>query len=852
MSRSFAGLSGTYNVRANELALQKNVRTIRCLVYFLDETQHVFEVDRREKGELLLDLVFRHLELIERDYFGLQFSDGSDCLRHRWLDPSKRIRKQLKAGAPYLLHFRVKFYVSDPSRLLEEYTRYHFFLQIRRDLMSGRVRPNGNQLSILASFAAQSEFGDFSPEEHRNGYTVSLRMTSNPNPDFEESVRELHRMHFGQTPADAELHFLEEARNLELYGVELHRAKDSGGRDIQLGVSGNGLSVLINGQLINRFFWAKIVKISFKRRHFFIQLRREGMDSELDSVLGFNIGSYASCKALWKCCVEQHTFFRLQTPKPHTKKFFFFLSLGSRFRYSGKTEFQTLEENRKRLSARSDRAFVRTRTSRFTRQTVPTPHVHNLGLSSLSNGKHETFTSRVSSASPSPKSAWKSQQSITPSAAAYSPSQIKSLPFIDAEHRLSTALSDDSSPVHVVSISMRPDFDGRFGFNVKGGHDQNCPVLVSRVAPNTPADSANPQLREGDQVLQINGQDVSGLAHERIVQLIRSTRDQGPDAQLTLAIRPNVYAREVAEEPAFQYIPADVSPTSRPPNSALDESMALLAEGLDSGSLVLQFEQLHRKKSGESTSCARLGDNLAKNRYRDISPYDSTRVVLNDGLSGDYINASFVSMEINETINRYIATQGPLKETTEDFWQMIWEQNSPLIVMVTPLEEKGRKKCHKYWPELDDQLTVFGQLKVRLIGQSDDPAIVERTFLLQDSKEERQVRHLQYLAWPDHGVPERDHDFLELIQSVRRTRQQFPVSPFVVHCSAGIGRTGVLILMETAMCLIEANEAVYPLDLVSTMRDQRAMLIQTSAQFRFVCESVLRVFRERIVDLFVN
>jgi tyrosine-protein phosphatase non-receptor type 4 len=415
--------------------------------------------------------------------------------------------------------------------------------------------------------------GDFCADDHKTGYISGLKLVANQTPEFEKTVADMHRLHRGETPADAELHFLQEAKRLDMYGVELHRAKDTAGREIQIGVSGNGLLVLHSGQKVSHFSWAKIVKISFKRRHFFVQLRREGVSivclhssgvsseapplsqtERFDSLLGFNSCSYRTCKSLWKACVEQHTFFRLQSPKPHTKKFFFFFSLGSRFRYSGKTEFQTIEENRKRLS-RADRAFVRTRTNRFTRQTVPIPHINNLMLSSraiLHNG--DPKTARVQSTESPAKSAWLSLNRsvlglrVHPfyclflrSSSAFCPS-LKSLPFIDkdsAENRLSAALSDDSSPVHLVAIHMTPDADGRFGFNVKGGHDQNCPVLVSRVAPNTPADNASPRLREGDQVMTINGSDVTGLSHEQIVQLIRSTRDSGPDAQLVLQIRPN-------------------------------------------------------------------------------------------------------------------------------------------------------------------------------------------------------------------------------------------------------------------------------------------------------------------------
>ncbi|GFQ78265.1 tyrosine-protein phosphatase non-receptor type 4 [Trichonephila clavata] len=396
---------------------------------------------------------------------------------------------------------------------------------------------------------------------------------------------------------------------------------------------------------------------------------------------------------------------------------------------------------------------------------------------------------------------------------------------------------------------MKPDDQGRFGFNVKGGADQNLPILVSRVAPNTPADTCIPRLNEGDQVLMINGRDVAGLTHDQVVKLIRASRERHP-AELLLTVRPNVYVGEDVEEPDFQYIPDARHVSSKVPRSdVLSESMLLLSDGLESGATIAQFEQLYRKKPGMTMNIAKLPENLNKNRYRDISPYDSTRVLLLGSSNGDYINASHVNMEIPTSgiVNRYIATQGPLPNTTFDFWLMVWEQQSTLIVMVTTLMERGRSKCHKYWPNLYESLEI-GFLQVSCVREQETSSFAFREFTLinSENKEERHITHMQYTAWPDHGVPDDASDFLDFVMQVRQNRVGM-VDSAIVHCSAGIGRTGVLILMETAMCLIEANEPVYPLDIVKAMRDQRAMLIQTTSQYKFVCEAILKVYNERIV-----
>ncbi|KAH3719339.1 hypothetical protein DPMN_062171 [Dreissena polymorpha] len=398
----------------------------------------------------------------------------------------------------------------------------------------------------------------------------------------------------------------------------------------------------------------------------------------------------------------------------------------------------------------------------------------------------------------------------------------------------------------LVTIRMIPDAQGRFGFNVKGGADQGMPIIVSRVAPNTPADNADPRLNEGDQVLYINGRDVSQHTHEQVVKFIRQSRDSHAK-DLHLIVRPNAYIAD--NEPDLVYVPETCMITA--PSSggnALESSLHLLEETLESGAALAQFEQLYRKKPGMTMKVARLDINAPKNRYRDISPYDDTRVMIKNGPNGDYINANYVNMEIpvSGILNRYIAAQGPLPATCVDFWQMIWEQQSSLVVMLTTEVEKGRIKCHQYWPNLNET-SDFGDLQITCIKEEKSMSFAFREFNLThvESEDERHISHMQYIAWPDHGVPDDPADFLEFVVKVRQKR--VGVEPSIVHCSAGIGRTGVLITMETAMCLIEANQAVHPLSIVRQMRDQRAMLIQTANQYKFVCEAIIRCYNESIV-----
>lgn len=345
--------SGSYNVRASEMAHDRQLKTVTCLVHFLDDTEEYFEIDKRSKAQTLLDKVYDHLELIEKDYFGLQFLEVTPTPEGmRWVDPLKTIKKQCR-GPTYEFYFRVKFYVSDPSKLSEEYTRYHFFLQLKKDLVEGRLVCPHSTSALLSSYAIQSELGDYNIDEHKGDYLSEFRFIPSQTAEFERQVIEYHKQHRGQTPAEAEYCFLERAKRLEMYGVDLHNARDQSNLEIQLGVTSAGLVVFQNFVKINTFSWAKIVKISFKRKQFFIQLRREVNDT-VENLIGFNMVSYRSCKNLWKSCVEHHTFFRLHAPNPPSKKIF---SLGSKFRYSGKTEYQTLEESKRR--AKIERSFSR-------------------------------------------------------------------------------------------------------------------------------------------------------------------------------------------------------------------------------------------------------------------------------------------------------------------------------------------------------------------------------------------------------------------------------------------------------------------------------------------------------------
>ncbi|CAB0035724.1 unnamed protein product [Trichogramma brassicae] len=706
--RALSGSCGSYHVRSAELARDKKHKTLSATVVFLDDTQHSFQLDKKAKGQALLDLVFQHLELIEKDYFGLQYAENSSMSSTptsdvmRWLDVSKLVKKQLRSKGGQFF-FRVKFYVSDPSKLQEEYTRYQFYLQIRRDILQGKLQLPPATACLIASYTVQSEIGDYNPEEHGIGYISRLQLLPNQTEEMERKICELHKLHKGQLPSDAEFNFLDHAKRLDMYGVELHKARDSNNKEIYLGVTSVGLVVFQNNIRINVFSWVKIVKISFKRKQFLIQLRREQSEN-FDTLLGFNMQTYRSSKSLWKSCVEHHTFFRLHSPKMRSRRFP--LALSSRFTYSGRTEFQTVEDGKHR--SRVERTFIR---------------------------------------SPSKK-------------------------------------------------------------------------LLQGILPSLSEEKGK----------------ISG----------KSSRSSDNKVQLSGSCKPR--SAWVEGNQSDEYVP-EVPTQAVVGSDALSQSMLLIKEGLTSGVVVSRYESLYRKNLELTSLESKKPENIIKNRYRDISPYDVTRVVLMGSVDGDYINANYVNMEIpgSGIINRYIATQGPLPHTVMDFWQMVLEAGSTLVVMLTTLAERGRVKCHQYWPDLNDSLTIKN-LIVKCRSETIEDTFIFREFVLIDTNtnEERDITHMQYCAWPDHGVPSDWRQFVLFTERVRAARCG-SVEPAVVHCSAGIGRTGVLVLMETALCLIEANQPVYPLEIVRSMRDQRAMMIQNASQYKFVCEAVHNAYTEGIV-----
>ncbi|XP_067866734.1 tyrosine-protein phosphatase non-receptor type 3-like isoform X2 [Heterodontus francisci] len=932
MTSRFRVLGGRTNqIRAFDVPRDRHRSEVVCNVHFLDGSLQSFKVNKQDAGQVLLDMAYKQLDLIEKEYFGLQFIDDS-IESPRWLEPSKPIRKQLKGGA---LNFRVRFFVTDPNALQQEQTRHLYFLQLKKEFIDGRLPCPHNKAVLLASYAVQSELGEYNPSEHHPGYVENFHFLPDKNQEFQTNVMSLHKQHRDLKQSEAELGYLNRAKTLEFYGVELHNARDQGNLEIKIGISSGGLAVYRNMARISFYPWVNITKISFKRKRFFIQLRQKSNESQ-ESVVGFNMLNYRACKILWKSCVEHHTFFQVKKPLPREKKIpSNYFTLGHRnqnrtinnqfcHRVIGGMVWNPIL----RKSVSVEQLETRSLPSRSPPSTPdwPSPRlrhdaqrprhssVDNLAteMAYITESEEVFYNYKVNI----PGNANKNDTESCPKHASHNWSEEQQSPKVVAADEMQQQFShcikrqrrsliqsvngvetivpvsishpldgvdlkfletyglmaprtnmDETAPYQyycddktdlvntdngMLWVRMIPDEEGKFGFNLKGGVDQKMPLIVSRVSTGSPADVCVPKLNEGDQILLINGRDISEHTHDQVVMFIKASRESH-SRELVLLVKRKVASShgedKVEDETVFRCFPNNSIHSSYPEyGESLEESMIQLRKGLESGAILNQFDQLYRKKPGLAITCAKMPQNMDKNRYKDVLPYDVTRVVLD--ASEDYMNANYVNMEICHTtiLNKYIASQGPLPHTCPHFWQIIWEQNSSLIVMLTTLTERGRVKCHQYWP---DPLEVckYGNFQVTCHSADYSIAYVFREMTLTNLETglERAVSHIQYIAWPDHGVPDDSTDFFDFVTCVRQKRIGRDNEPVIVHCSAGIGRTGVLIAMETAMCLIENSQPVYPLDIVRTMRDQRAMMVQTSNQYKFTCEAILRVYEEGLI-----
>ncbi|XP_017668146.1 PREDICTED: band 4.1-like protein 4A isoform X9 [Lepidothrix coronata] len=383
-----------------------------CEVLLLDESKLTLTtqqqgIKKSTKGSVVLGYVFRHLNLVEIDYFGLRYCDRSH--QTYWLDPAKTLaehKELINTGPPYTLYFGIKFYAEDPCKLKEEITRYQFFLQVKQDVLQGRLPCPSNTAAQLGAYIIQSELGDYDPYKHTAGYVSEYRFVPDQKEELEDAIEQIHKTLMGQVPAEAEVNYLGVAKSLEMYGVDLHPVYGENKSEYFLGLTPIGVVVYKNKKQVGKYFWPRITKVHFKETQF--ELRVLGKDCNETSFF-FEARNKVTCKHLWKCCVEHHTFFRVPENESNSlsRKVGKFGSIGYKHRYrcfpmtffvfsSGKTSLRMTRDPSVQLP-RPDQSIERSRSKTYPKRTQQTGSKNMSQITT--NGENEGTTKIIA---PSP------------------------------------------------------------------------------------------------------------------------------------------------------------------------------------------------------------------------------------------------------------------------------------------------------------------------------------------------------------------------------------------------------------------------------------------------------------------
>lgn len=370
----------------------------KCTVRLLEDTEILeCEFHPSYKGKYLLDYVCQQLNVTETDYFGLRYVDSTG--QRHWLHMAKSILKQVKDASPILFSFRVKFYPPNPLLLKEDSTRFQIYLQLKRDLLHGRLYCTSNEAAMLGALIIQIELGDYDPNIHIGNYVTDMRLLLKQTDQIEARILELHRETVegspgnasgvkGMTTQDAERMFLKISCQLDTYGVDPHPVKDHRGTQLYLGINHSGILTFQGSRKSNHFKWSEVHKINFEGRMFIVHLNYP----EKKNTVGFKCPSGASCRHVWCCAIEQMLFFTLASSSDagvYSGGGLF--SWGTKFRYAGRTEREILERDGL-LPPRDNQEEGSTTGGKRKASSVPatpsTPMTNDFGYSSLPRSTH--------------------------------------------------------------------------------------------------------------------------------------------------------------------------------------------------------------------------------------------------------------------------------------------------------------------------------------------------------------------------------------------------------------------------------------------------------------------------------
>uniref|UniRef100_H2UGK8 Protein tyrosine phosphatase non-receptor type 14 n=1 Tax=Takifugu rubripes TaxID=31033 RepID=H2UGK8_TAKRU len=762
-------------------------------------------------GQECLEAVAQRLELRETHYFGLWFNGKTQAPAHRWVELEKPLKKQLdKFGNEPLLFFGVMFYVPNVSQLEQEATRYQYYLQVKKEVLDGRLHCAVEQGIRLAGLAVQADFGDFTQfmsQDFLREY-VLFPVVNEVLEEWTKKVADEHKSHCRMQAAEAELLYIKEVEKLDGFGQETFPAKDNYTNDIFIGVSFIGVFVKHrNGRSI-------IETLGYLRDY-------NGENSKFRAFILQEDMEMA--KYIARLFTARHK------PKPQSCNF---QSMHSQYG----EHYQDTQSSQDSIF--HDDPFYKSETSLdrcpvdfpFRNGTVPNGSMYSSpSLNSLNHS--QTFVP------PSPMSSNLSIPGSELMRADYIPS-----------HRHSAIIAPSYRPTPEYDAVMRQKRR-----MLPAHHDLHSQSLRSLNISNSCAYRqpealvySQPEMRDRG---PYHGHGPSpGQYPPQTLERQKMSVDSLKRPLMMAALNGLYVAR----------MPVPESPSEDGAKAATDERCKTLELKLEEERVFTEYEQILKKRVDCVLATATLPENVERNRFRDVVPYEENRVELvpNKENNTGYINASHIKVMIRGEEWHYIATQGPLANTCADFWQMVWEQGVNVIAMVTAEEEGGRSKSHRYWPKLGSKhnSATHGKFKVTTKFRTDSGCYATTGLKVKHllSGQERTVWHLQYTDWPEQGCPEYVQGFLsylEEIQSVRRhTNSMLDTSkslnpPVVVHCSAGVGRTGVVILTELMISCLEHNEPVEVPTMLSELRQQRMLMVQTISQYKFVYQVLIQFLK---------
>jgi protein tyrosine phosphatase len=871
--------------RSHRYNVAKN--TLLAKIILLDSTVVDFNPLPEVTGADCLEKVAQTLDIQETSYFGLQFQTRSETMR--WVEREKPLRRQLEKYAingvqNAELRFRVQYYVTSVTKLEFEVTRYLYFLQLKHLILNGELQCSHDIAVKLASYALQAEFGDHEEEKHTPQFLSEyVFLPPNVGPptviqSLTEKASKQHQRHRGMSPPAAELMYIKIAQQLPEYGHEAFQTLDVHGSTIWIGACFIGVFVKhSNGQPTIYFKWPDIYRMKVRDKNFGIETPSE--------TIYFKMPDNSTAQYVLRMMINQHKFYVSElegTPGiswmrdgAHARSRSAHDLRSTSTKYPEATVAKTPGSEKKsklrklfhppffkesgRLSASRRREEELTTSERAEHHPL---HPSNGAMHS------HTFSAPVHTVSQSPTRSSNSRKSPllphTPTSSPNSPLHTTTIATIE-EHP-SPEAPPITTPPSTYSRSVSPS--SRMsppGVRVEEEYSEGVKIsrlgspLLSKLSPLLGGKKGRsvktPTLTISNGGLDsIDGDAASQESFDIQASLKKKKKFTGSLDQLETRTPPkSLKIRTFSSEEQAEQEAA---------SGTHDRRGDSLEKRLSRGDFYTEYEEMPTKSHDSDINAGQLPENIPKNRYKDILPYEETRVKLNpqnNTSHNDYINASYVDVPYQDTTHHYIVAQGPLEHTCADFWQMIWEKEIQVVVMLTNEWEGGRCKCHRYFPEDEEgegdakpDYVQFEQYRISRSFINKTSTVINRGLQLKHipTGETREVMHLQYVDWPDHGIPEDPQPFLNFLEEIRSLRQKYDSSiPILLHCSAGVGRSGVVVLMDQLMGLVDSGET--NLDIpgcLRSLRNQRMHLVQMVGQYKFVYTSIVQyIKRARLI-----